>query len=178
MTKTLASALASSHQHLLLQFPEDASTLLHLEGALPGAPTHAPSRCQFCNPIFHVLILELVTFILSNTTIFSIIFSSWILNVFHIRIVFVHNNHKLIPALFLHSALSCLELILLQNHICNQSPNLMSEAVFPFGKSRLPNKESEAAKYRVTYFQCLSRNLSTYTNTRFEEPHSNCKIMI
>lgn len=90
----------------------------------------------------------------------------------------LRKNHKITPALFSHSALSFLELILLQNRVCYQSLNLMLKAVLPFGKSGLPNEGSEAAKYRVTYFQHISRNLPTSTKTRFEELNGNCEIKL
>lgn len=54
----------------------------------------------------------------------------------------------------------------------------MLKAVFPFGKSGLPKEESEAAKHRVTYFQHISRNRSTYTNRRLEELNGNCEIIM
>lgn len=55
----------------------------------------------------------------------------------------------IIPAVFSHSVPSFLELIPRQSGICYQSSSLMLKAVFPFGKSRLPNKKSEAYVFPV-----------------------------
>lgn len=131
--------------------------------AVPEVWLHALSRLQiWWSYLSYMPLGALNIYILSNITIFSVIFSSWILT-FILEIPFILElefnwilnsfqiNHKSIPALFLLSVLSFLELILLQKCICYQGPNLTLKAAFPFGKSGLPNKESETAKHWVTY---------------------------
>lgn len=48
----------------------------------------------------------------------------------------------------------------------------------PFGKSGLPNEQSEASKHRVTDFHHISRNHATYTNTRLEDFNGNYDTML
>lgn len=55
-------------------------------GVLPGAPSHALPRLYL--PGTPLWALDINT--LSNITIFSVIFSSWLLNIFPVRILFLH----------------------------------------------------------------------------------------
>lgn len=145
---------------------------------LPGVGVgehHAPSGLQ----LSHVFLLELLTFTYSATELHVLSPSTVeLVKIFPIGILF-YTIISIIPALFLHSALSFLDLVWLQNHVCNWSSHLQLKAVFycPLGNRGFLTREMKLQN-TGSQISRTSAELSLPTQiARLQELNGNCEIM-